>query len=123
MPAAPGFWSRCAQAVDNAWWTDYAAHRVAHRTSPSPTSSTGCCYQFEIDTQKANRLLRAAMPGYDPLTAGVDPKSARDRQLRARQHSQPPQPHIEMPLQTYFTSHRRNRSDLLGNRWEFLIMG
>jgi hypothetical protein len=37
-----GLLSRYAPStVDNAWWTDFAAHRVAHRNSPSSTSSTG----------------------------------------------------------------------------------
>jgi len=53
----------------------------------------------------------------------ADSSSAPHIQIRLRQHSQLPQLHTEMPPQTYLPSNRRNRSELLGNRWEFLILG
>ena len=36
-------------------WTDFAAHRVAHRASPSPTSSTGQSYHPEIEIKPQPR--------------------------------------------------------------------
>jgi len=52
----------------------------------------------------------------------ADSSSAPLIQIRLRQHSQRPQLHTEMPPRTYLPPNRRNRSELLGNRWEFLII-
>ena len=104
-------------------WTDFAAHEGCPPHGPSPTSSTGSSCQSEIYTAKKQGGCSDRLSwGYDRFAARADSLQLPTAKSCAHRDSQPPQPHIGMPLPTYFTSHRRNRSELLGNRGEFLIL-
>ena len=97
--------------------------RVAHRTALRPQAPQAQAANLRYTAKKQGGCSDRLIWGYDRFAAWADSLQLPTARSCAHQDSQPPQPRTKMPLLTYFTPHRRNRSALLGNRLEFLIWG